>query len=158
MRPPFTRESRIRVDREGHFWHEGARVEHPGLARSFARWLTVDPETGRYVLKNDVDWCFVTVEDAPLVVRSIEMGEQGATLALSDGTREPLDPATLRLDEDDVPYCDVRGGSLPARFLPQPAIALLEQVRQGPSGLSLSLGGDWPLGRVPRGQGARRGG
>ena len=31
-----------RVDREGHIWHEGERVLHPGLARTLARWIDID--------------------------------------------------------------------------------------------------------------------
>src|SRR5947207_6332922 len=99
--PPFrfSRESRIRVDRDGYFWHEGERVEHRGLAQALASWLAVDPETDRYVLRNSMDWCFITVDDAPLVVRTVSLSATGEVfLELSDGTREPLDPASLRVD------------------------------------------------------------
>jgi uncharacterized protein len=140
---PLSRETSIRLDRDGTFWHEGARVEHPGLARAFATWLDVDPETGRYILKNDINWAYIAVEDAPLLVRGVT---DSLELTLSDGTREPLDPATLRLDEDDVPYCDVRGGKLPARFLPGAAFALLELPAIDVAAIR----------RVPRGQGAAR--
>ncbi|HJZ87061.1 MAG TPA: DUF1285 domain-containing protein [Polyangia bacterium] len=155
VRPLFTRESKIRIDRDGHFWHEGARVEHPGLARAFARWIALDSETGRYILKNDVDWCFVTVDDAPLVVRALDAEMR---LHLSDDETEPLDPKTLRIDENDVPYCDVRGGTLPARFSRAGAFALLERARPAPSGgvlIALPGGGEIEIPRVPRGQGAR---
>src|SRR5689334_3417614 len=110
--PPFplTRETTIRLDRDGVFWHDGARVEHPGLARAFASWISIDPESGRYILKNDINWCFITVEDAPLLVRGVSVARDGFDVVLSDETRERLDPRTLRLDADDVPYCDVRGG------------------------------------------------
>ena len=71
--PPFrfTRESRIRIDRDGYVWHEGQKVAHDKLARALASWVAVDPETDRYVLRNPLDWCFITVDDAPLVVRSV---------------------------------------------------------------------------------------
>ncbi len=140
-RPLFTRESRIRIDRDGHFWHEGERVEHPGLARAFARWIAVDPDSGRYILKNDVDWCFVTVDDAPLVVRSVEDENGRLVLRLSDESREPLDRSSLRIDEDEVPYCTVRG--LPARFSREAAFTLLDRLN------------DPSIRRVPRGQGAK---
>src|SRR5215470_13764596 len=91
-RPLFTRESRIRIDRDGHFWDDGARVEHPGLRDAFYRWLAVDPQSGRVILKNEIDWCFVIVDDAPLVVRAFD----GRSVHLSDGTIEPLDVTTLR--------------------------------------------------------------
>lgn len=156
---PFSPESSLRVDKEGAFWHEGQRFEHAALAEAFARWVSVDPETGRYILKNDISWCYLTVEDAPLVVRGVSEGAGGDLyLTLSDGTTEVLDLATLRVDEDDVPYCDVRRGLLPARFLRSAAFALLDRARaSGPGSYVLSVGGrDVPLCRVPRGEGARR--
>ena len=135
MRPLFTRESDIRIDRDGHFWHDGQRIEHPGLARAFAHWIAVDPESGRYILKNEVDWCFIKVDDTPLVVRTLARGEAGELrLHLSDESSEPLDPASLRIGPDDVPYCRVRGGTLPARFSRAAAFALLEDARPDASG------------------------
>jgi hypothetical protein len=144
--PGFTRESTIRIDRQGGIWHDGQPVTHPGLAQAFARWLELDVESGRYLVRNRVNWVYVAVEDAPLVVRSVTAEAGGLTLALSDGTREPLARATLRLDADDVPYCDVRDGALPARFLPGAAYALLEALGPAADGLP----------RVGRGEGARR--
>ncbi|HKA90833.1 MAG TPA: hypothetical protein VKE22_24390 [Haliangiales bacterium] len=150
--PPFplSRETRIRLDRDGVFWSEGQRLGHPGLQRAFARWIDVDPETGRYILKNDVNWAFLTVDDAPYVVRGIDAN---GLLALSDDSVEPLDPATLRIDDDDVPYCDVKGGRMPARFAHAAAFALLDRARVGPDGVYL---GDRRIPRVPRGEGGRR--
>jgi hypothetical protein len=157
-RPAFTRESRIRIDRDGYFWDDGVRVEHSGLARAFGRWLAVDPESGRYILKNEVNWCFVTVDDAPLVVRRIAAGTGGELeLALSDESREPLDATTLRIDEDEVPYCDVRGGALPARFSRQAAYDLLQAAEGTPDGPELRVGRELiRIPRVPRGEGAVR--
>lgn len=139
----FTRESSIRIDRDGVFWHDGQRVTHTGLAEGFAKWLDVDPDTGRYIIRNSINWVYVTVDDAPLVVRAV-----GAdlVLTLSDGTREALDRRTLRIDDADVPYCDVRQGRLPARFLPQAAFALLDSL--GPVAESIR--------RVAHGAGAAR--
>jgi hypothetical protein len=156
--PPFrfTRESRIRIDRDGHFWHEGERVEHAGLALGLASWLAIDPETDRYILRNALDWCFITVDDAPLVVRTVSHGARGeVTLGLSDGTLEPLNPATLRVDADDVPYCDVKSGTLPARFDRTAAYTLLERARPDAGGYVLALAsGEYPVKRVARGEGA----
>jgi hypothetical protein len=143
--PPFvfSRESKIRIDRDGNFWHEGERVEHEGLARGLASWLTRDAETGRFILRNTMDWCFITVDDAPLVVRSVTVRDDGSvTLALSDGTVELLDPSTLRLSGDDVPYCDVKSGLLPARFARTAAFTLLERAKAtGEGGYVLALPG-----------------
>ena len=144
--PGFTRESTIRIDRQGGIWHDGQPVTHPGLAEAFARWLDVDADSGRYIVRNRVNWVYVAVDDAPLVVRSAAVDGERTWLSLSDGTREELDRRTLRLDEDDVPYCDVRGGILPARFLPAAAYTLLDA-------LGVHAG---EVRRVPRGSGARQ--
>jgi hypothetical protein len=127
-RPPFSRESTIRVDRDGVFWHDGQRVTHPKLAEAFARWIAIDEATSRYILRNDIDWCYITVEDAPLVVRSLRVTPDGVLLHLTDGTIETLDPSSLRIDGADVPYCAVRAGALAARFSRDAAYALLEHA------------------------------
>src|SRR5687767_4482592 len=116
---PFTRETTIRLDRDGVFWHDGQRVEHPGLARAFASWLDIDPDSGRYILRNSIHWVYITVEDAPFQVRALD----GDDLLLSDGTREPLDRSTLEY-RGDIPYCRVKNGRFPARFSRGAAFAL----------------------------------
>ena len=142
--PPFafSRETDIRIDAEGRFWHEGTQVTHERLQRALASWIDVDPESGRYILKNNVQWCFIQVDDAPLVVRSAALVGEGDALelSLSDGTQERLDPDTLQL-AGEVPYCRVRGGKLPARFSPQAAYVLLSQVREEGGRRHLRLGG-----------------
>jgi uncharacterized protein len=126
--PGFTRESTIRIDRQGGIWHDGQPVTHPGLAEAFARWLDVDPESGRYIVKNTINWVYVAVEDTPLVVRSVSLADGKIWLHISDGTAEELHRDTLRIDAEDVPYVDVRGGKLPARFLPGAAFTLFEAL------------------------------
>jgi hypothetical protein len=137
---PFSRETDIRIDVDGRFWHEGTPVTHERLARALASWIDVEPESGRYILKNELQWCYIRVDDAPLVVRSAAPAGDSLELSLSDGTRERLDPGSLRL-RGDVPYCRVRGGRLPARFSPQAAFVLLEQVVVEGGRLVLRLGG-----------------
>jgi uncharacterized protein len=153
--PPFklSRETKIRIDRDGRFWNEESLITHESLARSLAGWIDVDPESGRYILRNAVNWAFVTVEDAPLVVRSFTRSPAPA-IVLSDGATEPLDVASLRIDGDDVPYCDARGGKLPARFSRQAAYALLEHAQVEKDGRVIVDGRE--IQRVARGEGARR--
>ncbi len=90
------------------------------------------------------------MEDAPYLVRGIDAD---GVLTLSDGTTEPLDARTLRIDEDDVPYCDVKGGKMPARFAKAAAFALLDGARVAADGL---YRGEQKIRRVARGEGARR--
>lgn len=130
--PPFrfTRESHIRIDAEGHVFHEGERVLHPRLEQALASWVDVDDATGRYVLRNSLDWCYVAVDDAPLAVRRAlpDAAKSTVILELSDGSSEALDVTTLSLAESDVLYCRVRNNRLPARFVRSAAFTLLECV------------------------------
>ncbi|MDP3274665.1 MAG: DUF1285 domain-containing protein [Deltaproteobacteria bacterium] len=126
----FSRKSSIRIDQEGHFWHEDERVEHLGMSETFARWITRDAESGRYQLRNGIDWCWITVDDAPLVVRAAHVESDGrVTLWLSDGQQERLDASTLSLRDESVPYCLVREGTLSARFGASAAFTLLEHAQ-----------------------------
>lgn len=118
--PGASRESTIVLDREGHFWHSGERVDHPALAAAMRSWIAIHPEDGRVILTNGYDWCYFRVEDVPFLVdalrvEGVEPGG-GVTLRLFDGTEEPLDPATLSLGEGGVVYARVKGGRFDARF------------------------------------------
>src|SRR5678815_3710105 len=107
------RRSGIRLDREGRFMHEGAEVTHEGLKRALFRWLDrLPPPDGRYVLRLDERrFAYLDdVEDTPLVARAARIDAAGAVqLALSDGSEEALDPATLTVDEAGVLRAWVRG-------------------------------------------------
>lgn len=111
-----SRESAIVLDRQGRFWHEGAPVEHQGLARALARWLDRHPDDGRFILSNGYDWCYLTVEDTACFVTALRIEGDDVELELFDGTREPLDPTTARLDLDDVLRVRVKAGQVEARF------------------------------------------
>ncbi len=114
--PGASRESTIRIDREGRFWHEGNRVEHPALEQALRTWIARHPDDGRPILTNGYDWCYFQVDDAPFRVDALRIEGDLVTLVLFDGSEEPLDPATLSLGEDEVVYARVRAGGLEARF------------------------------------------
>lgn len=116
--PPGTsRESTIVLDREGRFFHDGVRVEHPALEKALRSWIALHPDDGRPILTNGYDWCYFRVEGTPLFVDAVAVGEDGAAaLRLFDGTEEPLDPASLSIDADGVVCARVRGGTMEARF------------------------------------------
>lgn len=117
--PPGTsRESTLVLDREGRFWHDGVRVEHPALERALHTWIDLHPDNGRFILTNGYDWCYFRVEDAPFSVQSIRVqdGGNGVTALLSDETEEPLDPSTLCIGEGDAVYARVKRGRFEARF------------------------------------------
>jgi hypothetical protein len=115
-----SRESTIRLDAQGRFWHEGAVVEHPGLAQAMHGWIARHPDDGRYILTNGYDWTYFTVEDAPYAVKSLRVEPDRLVLVLSDDTQEPWDPESTRVGDDGALYAavkrDARGGPFPAKF------------------------------------------
>lgn len=140
--PGRSRESTIRLDAEGRFWHDGAPVTHPGMARAFASWIARHPDDGRYILTNGFDWTYFTVDDVPFFVRSLRIEGDRAILTLSDGSEEPLDPSTLEVGPRDALYLEVKGGSFEARFTPSAQTALGPLLVEGEDGEpELRLGG-----------------
>jgi uncharacterized protein len=115
-----SRESTIRLDAEGRFFHEGEPVAHPGLAAAMHTWIRRHPDDGRFILSNGYDWTYFTVEDAPFFVVSIHEKDGGLELELSDRTREAWDPARSRLGPDSALYAEVKretpGGPFDAKF------------------------------------------
>ena len=114
--PGASRDSTLRLDRDGRFWHSGERVDHPALERALRTWIARHPDDGRAILSNGYDWCYFQVDDAPLFVDALRIEGEGVTLVLFDGSEERLDPATLSVGEDGVVYARARGGALEARF------------------------------------------
>lgn len=151
--PPGTsRESTIRLDRDGVFFHDGEKVEHRPLARALASWITRHPDDGRFILTNGYDWTYFTVDDAPYVVTSIDAAASPPTITLFDETVEPLDPAGAAIGDDGVVYLRVKGGAFEARLSrhAQTQLAPLLAGGEGEDPPRLSVGGrEYPL--PPRG-------
>ncbi len=95
-----SRESRIVLTREGRFFHEGAAVEHPGMRRAFAAWLTRHPDDGRPILSNGYDWTYLTVEGAMHFVQAVQGRAGRPELLLLDGRELLLEPAALTCDAE----------------------------------------------------------
>lgn len=126
--PPGTsRESTIRLDEHGRFWHDGALVENLALSAALHRWISRHPDDGRYILTNGYDWTYFTVDDVPYFVVSVAVHAEGLKLGLSDGSEEWLDGSTLQAGADGGLYVRVKGGVFDAR-LSRHAQASLEPV------------------------------
>jgi hypothetical protein len=115
-----SRESTIKLDREGVFFHEGLKVEHPKMADAFHTWIRRHPVDGRFILSNGFDWSYFTVEDVPFFVRSIRIEPHAIVLVLSDGTDEPWTVHSAHIGNDGAIYTDVKssaeGGAYAAKF------------------------------------------
>ncbi len=89
------------------------------------------------------------VEDTPFTVVRVEpAGGHGLLLTLNDGTQELLDPTTVRLARDEVPYCGAKAAQFEAR-LTRPAawqLAQFIQYDEGSNSATLVLAGaSYPL-------------
>ncbi|HEY0841051.1 MAG TPA: DUF1285 domain-containing protein [Vulgatibacter sp.] len=140
--------SGIRLDERGRFWHDGELVKHPAIVRAWSRGLERAAD-GRYLIRFGSDWAFVTVDDAPFVVRRVVEGEEGLEVLLPDDTREPLDPRFLARSPEQVVYCRVKGDHR-ARLSRQAQLDLMPFLREEGGGFFFTFGDrSWPIGDNP---------
>jgi hypothetical protein len=128
-----SRESTIRLDSDGYFWHEGARVEHPKLAAAMHTWIARHPDDGRFILTNGYDWTYFTVEDVPYFVRSVRIEPDHVDLVLSDDTVEAWRPADSWIGKNDAVYTHVKNDAFEARFSrhAQTSLAVVLEEKDG---------------------------
>ena len=89
--PPHCGDSRMRIARDGTWFHEGAPIRRPAMVRLFASLLRRETD-GRHVLVTPVEKLEIAVEDAPFVAveaKSEGTGEQ-RRLAFRLNTDEPV--------------------------------------------------------------------
>jgi hypothetical protein len=135
------RQSGIRLDADGRFWHEGAEVTHHGLRAAFWRWLDRNPD-GRWVLRlDDKRFVYLDVDDAPFVVRSARWEGDRVMMRLSDDSDEELDYASLHLGNNGLPYCVVKH-RFPAKVSTLAWNTLAERIDDGKLE---AVGRDWPI-------------
>jgi hypothetical protein len=120
---------RLRIDRDGAWFHDDAEVTHAGILANLRENLQVD-ERGHYLQIGPVR-VPVDVEDAPFVIVRIEREGDGLTATRNDLGREPLAVETLTVDDRGVPRCRVKGGRFAARLDRAAAYQLLQQVDPG---------------------------
>ncbi len=135
----------IRLDKEGRWFHDGEEITHKLTADLFSRSVQKDP-AGGYRLVVGLEWAPIVVEDAPYVIRGVDVEEDKAVGRLNDGSMEELDLASLRVGADNVLYCDVKGGEFPARFLRPAYYQLMKCLEETEDGYAVRIGGKlWPL-------------
>lgn len=137
----------LRLDRDGHFWHEGERVAHPRLAQALLRWLDVRDDGRDIVRLDDARYAYVDVDDAHLRVAAARWHGDRLTLVLDDGSAEELAYATLALGADGGLRCRARGGKLTARFSTGAQQVALERLdADGDRHVLAAAGQRWPIG------------
>ena len=132
---------RLRIDRDGVWYHDEAEVTHAGIVASLRDNLQVDE--GGHFLQIGPARVPVEVEDAPFVVERVENEGEGLVATLNDLSREPLALPTLRLDERGIPRCRVKSGRFAARLSRAATYQLLQHAQpdEGAGHPVLVLGG-----------------
>ena len=133
-----SRETEIRRDALGRWFNGEVRITHPKLARSFDRWLK-PADNGRFMLENEINWAYVSVEGPICFVRRVMIDEAGARLELSNGQTEALRVRTLRQGPSGALYCGVGGGV--ARFDRQAVHELADLLGQDEVGVYVETAG-----------------
>lgn len=140
----------LRLDRDGHFWHQGERVTHPRLNQALLRWLDVRDDGRDIVRLDDTRHAYVDIDDTHLRVTAARWHDDRLTLVLDDGAEEELAYATLALAPDGGLRCRVRGGRLTARFTTGAQQVALERLEaDGERHVLVAAGGRWPIAVEP---------
>ncbi len=126
---------RLRIDKEGNWFYNDTPIINRNIYLFFNRHI-VDAAQGGYLLQIGSETCRLIVEDTPYVVVRIEHlysdTEQRAffKIRLNDETEEELDLASFYIGKANVPYCTVKKGRFPARFLRSPYYRLASHIQQ----------------------------
>lgn len=143
------RQTGIRLDRHGRFWHEGAEIAHPGLVRALLRWLD-RLDDGRPILRLDQHrYAYVDVDDAHLLVTSARWQDDRALVTVNDGSEQELEYDSLRIGRDNALYCTARGGRLDARVTTPAYYVLAERIApaDGDAFVLRARGREFPIGQ-----------
>ena len=130
---------RLRIDRDGAWYHDDAEVTHAGILANLRENLRVD-EQGHH-LQIGPARVPVEVEDTPFIVERVEAEGDGLTVTLNDLSREPLAIESLRVDERGIPRARVKGGRFAARLSRAATNQMQQFVQPGAGGPVLVLGG-----------------
>jgi hypothetical protein len=140
------RQGEIKIDKEGNWFFNGAAIINRQIVDLFNAGIEHDG-CGGYRLHIGAEISPIVVEDTPYVVTQLEKeqaadGSSSFMVRLSDGSREQLSFETFYLSPDNIPYCAVKGGLFPARFLRAPYYELARHIDQEDDGrFSLTLNG-----------------
>ncbi|HUM14616.1 MAG TPA: hypothetical protein VL086_02910 [Candidatus Nitrosotalea sp.] len=130
---------RLRIDRDGAWYHDDAEVTHAGILANLRDNLRVDDQ-GHHLQIGPVR-VPVQVEDTPFIVERVEAEGDGLVATLNDLSREPLALGSLRVDDHGIPRGRVKSGRFTARLSRAATYQLLQFVEAGEDGPAVVLGG-----------------
>ena len=138
----------LRLDPQGRWWHEGAPVTHPRLARALYRWLDALPD-GRLIVRLDGRrYAYVEAEGPPALIRSARVGDDGrVVLTLAGEGEEELDYASLAVEPDGALRARIKHGRIEARFSTAAQQGVADRIVPRPGGgFALRAAGRlWPI-------------
>ena len=142
--PPPLRPFGLVLHHDGSWTHEGQPILNRRIRERFDRSVRYLPEQGKYVVQIGRFRGEIEVEEAGFFVRDVDLARGG--VALSDGSRDAFDLASLRVSELDGAYlCTVKRelvpGGLPARFTHAAQAELLAAVDETEEGPVIRLEG-----------------
>ena len=126
--------SDLRIDREGVWFYRGAEMAREDIIKLFYQHLQKDA-SGHYYIQIGKQRFQVEVEDTAYVVQAVRWvggshtSEECIYLYLSDGSIEELDPGTLCISKENIPYCKIRSGRFDARFSLSSYYQLTEHIQ-----------------------------
>lgn len=124
--------SEIRFARDGKWYADGELIDNPKIARLFAS--SIERSTnGGYRLRVGDETAPIVVEDTPYVVTSVDIDGE-LVVTLNDGSSEVVADDGIRIGDEDVFYCDVKGGREKARLLRPAHYQLAAHVEPDASG------------------------
>ena len=97
--PPPLRPFGLRLHHDGRFSHDGEPIRNDRLRKHFDRSVAYLPEEGKYVVRLGHFRGEIEVQEAGFFVRTIDC--RTGEIALSDGSRERLDVASLTTSSID---------------------------------------------------------
>jgi len=122
-------ENEIKIDKEGNWFYNGAQIINKNVLLLFCGSLENDV-SGGYLLRVDKETSPVIVENTPFVVVDVVKDGGFIKIQLNDETIETLDPESFFIDRNSVPYCRVKKGQFPARFLRKAYYRIAEYFEQ----------------------------
>ena len=133
----------FRIDKEGVWYHEGVEITHERIYYYLNSLLQCD-DNGVYYIEAEGGKWYVEVEDTPFIVLRLKVAPDNRRLVISlnDGTEEVLNPETLTLRKDNIPYCRVKDGRFEARFNRPSYFSLANYLKHDPTTDSFFLESD----------------
>lgn len=119
---------KLNIDKEGHWFQNGAEIIHPGIYELFCAALE-NTGDGGFQIRIGNQICRVEVEDSPFVVRNVLEDDNGGILIrLNDRTVESFDPESFWINAEGIPYCRVKDQIFTARVLRPAYYALARHI------------------------------